>query len=123
MATADDLGDLRFELLDRVAVITLDRPERRNAFTAAMGNSFGRAYRAAVARGARRGAGAPARPAARRRGGGAAPAGDPAARGGPRRPPPRAPRPGAARAVARDSAATPAPLSVAISKRLLWASP
>ena len=30
---------------DRVAVVTLDRPQRRNAFTAAMGDSLGRAYR------------------------------------------------------------------------------
>src|SRR5260370_3274118 len=45
LATADDLGDLRFEVLDRVAVIALHRPERRNAFTAAMGDSLGRAYR------------------------------------------------------------------------------
>ncbi len=44
MPAADDLGDLRFEVHDRVAVVTLDRPERRNAFTATMGASLGRAY-------------------------------------------------------------------------------
>jgi enoyl-CoA hydratase/carnithine racemase len=36
--------DLTFEVRDRVAVITLDRPERRNAFTGPMGESLGRAY-------------------------------------------------------------------------------
>lgn len=36
--------DLTFEVRDRVAVITLDRPEQRNAFTGAMGDSLGRAY-------------------------------------------------------------------------------
>jgi enoyl-CoA hydratase/carnithine racemase len=36
--------DLTFEVRDRVAIITLDRPARRNAFTAAMGDSLGRAY-------------------------------------------------------------------------------
>jgi enoyl-CoA hydratase/carnithine racemase len=45
MPAADDFGDLRFEVRDRVAVVTLDRPERRNAFTSAMGASLGRAYR------------------------------------------------------------------------------
>jgi enoyl-CoA hydratase/carnithine racemase len=32
------------EVRDRVAVITLDRPAQRNAFTGAMGDSLGRAY-------------------------------------------------------------------------------
>ncbi len=36
--------DLKVEITDRVAVVTLDRPERRNAFTTAMGVSLGRAY-------------------------------------------------------------------------------
>ncbi len=36
--------DLRFEVIDRVALVTLDRPERRNAFTGAMGASLGRVY-------------------------------------------------------------------------------
>jgi enoyl-CoA hydratase/carnithine racemase len=40
----DELRDLTLEVRDRVAVITLDRPERRNAFTGAMGDSLGRAY-------------------------------------------------------------------------------
>jgi len=39
-----DLRDLELRIDDGVAVITLDRPERRNAFTGAMGNSLGRAY-------------------------------------------------------------------------------
>jgi enoyl-CoA hydratase/carnithine racemase len=38
------LPDLTLEVRDRVAVITLDRPEQRNAFTGAMGESLGRAY-------------------------------------------------------------------------------
>jgi enoyl-CoA hydratase/carnithine racemase len=38
------LRDLRFDVRDRVAVITLDRPAQRNAFTGAMGDSLGRAY-------------------------------------------------------------------------------
>jgi enoyl-CoA hydratase/carnithine racemase len=42
---ADDLSDLTFDVDGGVAVITLSRPERRNAFTAAMGESLGRAYR------------------------------------------------------------------------------
>jgi len=41
----DDLSDLTFALDDAVAVITLSRPERRNAFTGAMGASLGAAYR------------------------------------------------------------------------------
>jgi enoyl-CoA hydratase/carnithine racemase len=44
MTTVPDLVDVTFELRDGVAVVTLDRPERRNAFTAAMGDSLGRAY-------------------------------------------------------------------------------
>src|SRR5260370_4667025 len=42
---ADDFSDLTFDVDGGVAVITLSRPERRNAFTAAMGESLGRAYR------------------------------------------------------------------------------
>jgi enoyl-CoA hydratase/carnithine racemase len=38
------LQDLTLEVRDRVAVITLDRPQSRNAFTGAMGDSLGRAY-------------------------------------------------------------------------------
>jgi enoyl-CoA hydratase/carnithine racemase len=38
------LADLTLELDVGVAVITLTRPERRNAFTGAMGESLGRAY-------------------------------------------------------------------------------
>ncbi|MFO7589566.1 MAG: enoyl-CoA hydratase-related protein [Acidimicrobiia bacterium] len=38
------MRDLRLEVQDRVAVITLDRPDQRNAFTGAMGDSLGRAY-------------------------------------------------------------------------------
>ncbi len=39
-----ELRDLRMVVRDRVAVVTLDRPDRRNAFTGAMGDSLGRAY-------------------------------------------------------------------------------
>ncbi len=45
MPDADDFSDLTFDVDGGVAVITLSRPERRNAFTAAMGESLGRAYR------------------------------------------------------------------------------
>ncbi len=45
MPPGDDFPDLRFEVRDRVGVVTLDRPERRNAFTGAMGDALGRAYR------------------------------------------------------------------------------
>ncbi len=38
-------GDLRFELEDGVALVTLDRPERQNAFSGAMGAALGAAYR------------------------------------------------------------------------------
>jgi enoyl-CoA hydratase/carnithine racemase len=44
MTEATEYRDLRLEVRDRVAVITLDRAERRNAFTGAMGDSLGRAY-------------------------------------------------------------------------------
>jgi enoyl-CoA hydratase/carnithine racemase len=37
---------LRLEMSDRIAVITLDRPERRNAFTVTMGADLSDAYRA-----------------------------------------------------------------------------
>ena len=37
--------DIRFEAADGVAVITLNRPERRNAFTGVMGDELGDAYR------------------------------------------------------------------------------
>ncbi len=45
MPDTADFSDLTFEVDGAVAVITLSRPERRNAFTAAMGASLGRAYR------------------------------------------------------------------------------
>jgi enoyl-CoA hydratase/carnithine racemase len=41
----DDFSDVTFEVAGGVAVVTLSRPERRNAFTGAMGASLGRAYR------------------------------------------------------------------------------
>ena len=37
---------IRYEVTDNVAVITLDRPEARNAFNAAMGRELSEAYRA-----------------------------------------------------------------------------
>ena len=37
--------DLRFEIRDGVAVITLDRPEQLNTFTGPMGDALGAAYR------------------------------------------------------------------------------
>jgi enoyl-CoA hydratase/carnithine racemase len=37
--------DIRFEVADGVAVITLDRPDRLNAFTGTMGRELGEAYR------------------------------------------------------------------------------
>ena len=40
------MQDLRFELDDGVALITLHRPERMNAFSGAMGRELGEAYRA-----------------------------------------------------------------------------
>ena len=39
------MSGVRVEIAEGVAVVTLDRPERRNAFTAAMGRALGRAYR------------------------------------------------------------------------------
>lgn len=39
-----DLHDLTLELRERVALVTLHRPERRNAFTGAMGDALGRVY-------------------------------------------------------------------------------
>ncbi|MEV4207845.1 enoyl-CoA hydratase/isomerase family protein [Nocardia salmonicida] len=36
---------VRIDVTDGVAVVTLDRPERRNAFTGAMGRALGEAYR------------------------------------------------------------------------------
>ena len=36
---------VRVEISDGVAVVTLDRPDRRNAFTGEMGRALGRAYR------------------------------------------------------------------------------
>jgi enoyl-CoA hydratase/carnithine racemase len=44
MTSSAEYRDLTFAVRDRVAVITLDRPEQRNAFTGAMGDSLGRAY-------------------------------------------------------------------------------
>ena len=40
-----DYQDLRFEVEDGIALITLDRPDHLNAFSGAMGISLGRAYR------------------------------------------------------------------------------
>ena len=40
-----DYTDLRCEVRDGIALLTLDRPEKLNAFSAAMGLSLGRAYR------------------------------------------------------------------------------
>jgi enoyl-CoA hydratase/carnithine racemase len=40
-----DYEDLTFELTDGVALITLNRPDKLNTFTAAMGRSLERAYR------------------------------------------------------------------------------
>ena len=45
MAHDDDLAEVSFAVRDRVAVVTLDRPEARNAFTGAMAESLGAAYR------------------------------------------------------------------------------
>lgn len=39
------MSGLRVEIDGGVAVLTLDRPERRNAFTSAMGRALGQAYR------------------------------------------------------------------------------
>jgi enoyl-CoA hydratase/carnithine racemase len=44
MPRSAEYRDLTFEVHDRIGLITLDRPEQRNAFTAAMGESLGRAY-------------------------------------------------------------------------------
>jgi enoyl-CoA hydratase/carnithine racemase len=41
----DEYRDVRFEVVDRVAVITLDRPEVRNAFGGSMGAELSDAYR------------------------------------------------------------------------------
>jgi len=40
-----DFQDIRFDLADGVAVITLDRPEHLNTFSGRMGEDLGRAYR------------------------------------------------------------------------------
>ncbi len=45
MAQEPRYQDLRVEIEDGIAVLTLDRPEQGNAFTGAMGESLGRAYR------------------------------------------------------------------------------
>ncbi|WP_330182900.1 enoyl-CoA hydratase-related protein [Nocardia sp. NBC_01503] len=39
------MSDLRVEIDGGVAILTLNRPERRNAFTGAMGRALGQAYR------------------------------------------------------------------------------
>jgi enoyl-CoA hydratase/carnithine racemase len=41
---ADWLSDLEFEVIDGVAVVTLSRPDQRNAFSARMGEELGWAY-------------------------------------------------------------------------------
>ena len=38
-------SDLLFEVKDGVALVTLNRPEHRNAFSGAMGEALGAAYR------------------------------------------------------------------------------
>lgn len=43
--SAGGAGDLRFEIEDGVALITLHRPEQRNAFSGPMGEALGEAYR------------------------------------------------------------------------------
>lgn len=45
----DDFEDLRVEIRDKVAVLTLDRPDHLNAFSGAMGRSLTSALRAADA--------------------------------------------------------------------------
>ena len=45
MIDTSDFSDLRFELDDGVALITLDRPDHLNAFSGGMGKSLGAAYR------------------------------------------------------------------------------
>jgi enoyl-CoA hydratase/carnithine racemase len=40
-----DYTDLRCEIRDGIAVLTLDRPDKLNAFSSEMGRSLGRAYR------------------------------------------------------------------------------
>ncbi len=43
-AVTETFRDIRFEVHDGVAVVTLDRPDRLNAFTGRMGDELGRAY-------------------------------------------------------------------------------
>jgi enoyl-CoA hydratase/carnithine racemase len=38
------MDHVAFDMIDRVAVVTLNRPEKRNAFTGTMGEELGRAY-------------------------------------------------------------------------------
>lgn len=45
MSASDDYRDLRVEIDEGVAVLTLDRPRQLNAFSGAMGESLGLAYR------------------------------------------------------------------------------
>ena len=45
MPRDDDLTDLTLTVRDHVAVVTLDRPAARNAFTGAMGESLGASFR------------------------------------------------------------------------------
>ena len=44
MIDTDDFEDLRFELDNGVAILTLDRPDHLNAFSGRMGRSLGAAY-------------------------------------------------------------------------------
>ena len=44
MPELSDLTDVTFEVWDGVAVVVLDRPDRKNAFTGAMGESLGRVH-------------------------------------------------------------------------------
>jgi enoyl-CoA hydratase/carnithine racemase len=44
MSSLSDLSDVTLEVRERVAVVVLDRPDRKNAFTGAMGEGLGRIY-------------------------------------------------------------------------------
>jgi enoyl-CoA hydratase/carnithine racemase len=44
MSAVSDLTDVTLEVRERIALVVLDRPERKNAFTGAMGEGLGRVY-------------------------------------------------------------------------------
>jgi enoyl-CoA hydratase/carnithine racemase len=44
MSSLSDLSDVTLEVRERVAVVVLDRPDRKNAFTGPMGDGLGRIY-------------------------------------------------------------------------------